>query len=67
MDKDSEQAFWLGEKIDNAAKKIYNTKSKQKRSPERWIDLYEKDARELRILSWKSAAKNRELREKYCY
>ena len=60
---------WAGhvERMDDisAAKKIYNASVEgvRKRGCQRarWIDLVEKDAKELRIPSWKSTDRNREL------
>ena len=50
---------------DNAAAKIYNfsVEGVRRRSHQRarWLDIVEKDAKELRIPSWKSTARNREL------
>ena len=55
---------------DNAAKKIYNAivneVRRRDRQRARWVDLVEKDAKELRIPSWKSTARNCELWATFC-
>ena len=53
-----------------AAKKIYNASVEgvkgRGRQRAKWVDLVEKDAKELRIPSSKSTARNRELWATYC-
>ena len=55
---------------DNAAEKIYNVSvegvRRRGRQRVRWVELVEKDAKELRIPSWKSTGRNRELWATYC-
>ena len=65
---------WTGhvERMDDnaAVKKLYKASEEGVRrrglQRARWVGLVEKDAKKLRIPSWKSTARNRELWATYC-